>query len=49
MTMLAQHAGQFSYFWGVLVPAVLAGGSILITYLLYRHFAREVEARHGRE
>ena len=37
--MLAQHAGQFSIFWSLLVPALTAAGSILITYLLYRHFA----------
>jgi len=43
--MLAQEAGQFSFFWSLAVPAVMAGGSIVITYLLYRHFARQVDAR----
>jgi hypothetical protein len=37
--MLAQHTAEFSFFWSLLVPALMAGGSILITYLLYRHFA----------
>jgi hypothetical protein len=41
--MLAQHAGQFSFFWSLVVPALTAGGSILITYLLYRHFARKMQ------
>jgi hypothetical protein len=46
--MPAQQAGQFSVFWSLLVPAVMAGGSILITYLLYRHFATKVDDRHGK-
>lgn len=40
--MLAQTAGQFSIFWSLVVPGVMAAGSILITYLLYRHFAGKV-------
>jgi hypothetical protein len=44
--MLAQQAAQFSFFWSILVPASMAAGSIVITYLLYRHFAAEVEQRH---
>ncbi len=44
--MLTQQAAQFSFFWSILVPAAMAAGSILITYLLYRHFAAEVERDH---
>ena len=40
--MPAQTAGQFSVFWSLVVPAAMAAGSILITYLLYRHFAGKV-------
>ena len=46
--MLAQHAGQFSLFWSILVPVAMATGSILITYLLYKHFAADVERRHAK-
>ncbi|HUV40702.1 MAG TPA: hypothetical protein VMW23_02810 [Sedimentisphaerales bacterium] len=31
--------GQFNVFWSLVVPAVMAAGSIIITYALYRHFA----------
>ncbi len=44
--MLAQQTAQFSFFWSIVVPAAMAIGSILITYLLYRHFAAEVERDH---
>jgi hypothetical protein len=43
--MLAQEAGQFSFFWSLVVPALMAGGSIVITYFLYRHFARRMDTR----
>jgi hypothetical protein len=36
--MPAQQTAEFSLFWSLLVPALMAGGSILITYLLYCHF-----------
>jgi hypothetical protein len=41
--MPAQQAGQFSVFWSLLVPALMASGSILITYLLYKHFAGKMD------
>ena len=41
--MPGERAAEFSVFWSVLVPAVMAAGSILITYLLYRHFAARVD------
>jgi hypothetical protein len=41
--MPAEQAAEFSVFWSVLVPAVMAAGSILITYLLYRHFAARMD------
>ena len=44
--MPAQQATHFSLFWSIVVPAAMAVASILITYLLYRHFAGEVEQRH---
>jgi hypothetical protein len=44
--MPAQETAQFSIFWSIIVPAAMAVGSILITYLLYRHFAAEVEQRY---
>ena len=44
--MLAQQAAHFSVFWSILVPASMAVGSIVITYLLYRHFAAEVRQDH---
>jgi hypothetical protein len=44
--MPAQQTAQFSVFWSILVPAAMAVGSILITYLLYRHFADGVEQDH---
>jgi hypothetical protein len=44
--MPAQQTAQFSVFWSILVPAAMAVGSILITYLLYRHFAGGVEQDH---
>jgi hypothetical protein len=44
--MPGEHAGQFSVFWSLLVPALMAAGSILITYLLYRHFAAQVHDQH---
>ncbi len=45
--MPAENAPEFSVFWSLLIPAVMAGGSIIITYLLYRHFAAKVDERHG--
>lgn len=45
--MPAEKAAEFSFFWSLVVPAVMAGGSILITYLLYRHFAGRVEQPSG--
>ena len=41
--MPSEQAAEFSVFWSVLVPAVMAAGSILITYLLYRHFAARMD------
>lgn len=35
-------AGKFTFFWSVLVPAVMVMGSIVITYILYRHFASKM-------
>jgi hypothetical protein len=34
--------GEFSLFWSIIVPAVMAAGSIIITYALYRHFAGKI-------
>jgi len=31
--------GEFNLFWSIIVPAVMAAGSVIITYALYRHFA----------
>ena len=44
--MPVQQTAQFSIFWSIVVPAAMAAGSILITYLLYRHFAAEVKQDH---
>jgi hypothetical protein len=46
--MPAQQAGQFSVFWSLLVPALMASGSILITYLLYKHFAGKMDRQSGK-
>ncbi|MBN1765694.1 MAG: hypothetical protein JW860_10585 [Sedimentisphaerales bacterium] len=35
--------GEFSYFWSVAVPLVMIAGSIVITYILYRHFAGKIQ------
>ena len=34
--------GEFTFFWSVLVPGLMAVGSIVVTYMLYRHFASKV-------
>jgi len=34
--------GEFSLFWSIVVPAVMAVGSVIITYALYRHFAGKI-------
>jgi len=34
--------GEFTLFWSIIVPAVMAAGSIIITYALYRHFAGKI-------
>jgi len=36
--------GQFNVFWSLVVPAVMAAGSIIITYALYRHFAGKINS-----
>jgi hypothetical protein len=40
--------GEFAVFWSVLVPGVMAVGSIIVTYVLYRHFAGKVSRDRGR-
>jgi len=40
--MPGENAGKFIFFWSVIVPAMMAAGSILVTYLLYKHFAGKV-------
>ena len=45
--MPAEQTPEFSVFWSILVPALLAAGSILITYLLYRHFVARVDETRG--
>jgi hypothetical protein len=34
--------GEFTLFWSIVVPAVMAAGSVFITYALYRHFAGKI-------
>lgn len=34
--------GEFTFFWSVLVPGLMVVGSIVVTYVLYRHFAGKV-------
>ena len=34
--------GEFTFFWSILVPAVMVIGSIVLTYALYKHFAGKV-------
>ncbi len=38
--------GEFSFFWSILVPAVMVTGSVILTYALYKHFAGKVEKQH---
>lgn len=38
--------GEFSFFWSILVPAVMVAGSVILTYALYRHFAGKVHEQH---
>lgn len=40
--------GEFTFFWSVLVPGVMVAGSIIVTYMLYRHFAGKVSRDTGR-
>ena len=35
--------GEFTLFWSVVIPAVMAVGSVIITYALYRHFAGKIK------
>ena len=37
--MPGENAGDFLFFWSIVVPALMVAGSILVTYLLYKHFA----------
>lgn len=37
--------GKFTFFWSVLIPAVMVIGSVIITYILYRHFASKMHER----
>ncbi len=36
-------AGQFSWFWSVILPASMFSLSFLMTYLLYRHFVGQMQ------
>lgn len=36
-------AGEFIFFWSILVPLVMIAGSIFITYVLHRHFSRKMQ------
>jgi len=38
--------GEFSFFWSILVPAVMVLGSVILTYALYKHFAGKVQKQH---
>lgn len=38
--------GEFTFFWSVLVPAVMVIGSVILTYALYKHFAGKVHEQH---
>ena len=38
-------AGKFHFFWSILIPLLMIGGSILITYILYKHFSKKMEDR----
>lgn len=35
------NPGEFSWFWGVLVPGFILAVSVFLTVWLYRHFARQ--------
>ena len=38
--------GEFTFFWSILVPAVMVIGSVILTYALYKHFAGKVHEQH---
>lgn len=40
--------GEFTFFWSILVPAVMVIGSVILTFALYRHFAGKVH-EHNEE
>ena len=41
--------GEFTFFWSVLIPAVMVIGSVIITYVLYRHFASKMHERQEKQ
>ena len=38
--------GEFTFFWSILVPAVMVAGSVILTYALYKHFAGKMHEQH---
>jgi hypothetical protein len=39
----------FSFFWSLVVPAAITAGSVVLTWLLYRHFAGKMPKQAGQD